>query len=101
MKNVPEPLEFEWNRGNLNKSRHKHNVFKDEAESVFLNKDSVVLPDQEHSLTEERFVIIGKSNNERHLFISFTLRKNKVRIISARRMHKKEVEKYEKTKENF
>lgn len=100
MKVIPEGLEFEWNKGNLNKNRRKHGIATEEAESVFLDNDVVVFPDEVHSLIEKRFVAIGKSNIERYLFVSFTLRKNKVRIISVRQMHRKEVEKYEKIKEN-
>jgi uncharacterized DUF497 family protein len=53
-----------------------------------------------HSKSEERFKAIGKSNNGRWIFLVFTLRTRRgqrfVRPISARFMHKKEVEHYEK-----
>lgn len=87
-----DEVEFDWDEGNLDKSRRKHGVTPEEAESVFLDEKSLII--------EERFIIVGKSNEDRNLFIVFTLRKEKVRIISARRMHKKEVEKYGKIKEN-
>lgn len=101
MKVVPKVLEFEWDKGNLDKSWKKHGIAAEEAESVFLDDGAVVLPDERHSLVEKRFVVIGESNATRYLFIPFTLRKNKVRIITVRRMHKKEVEKYEKNKKTI
>lgn len=101
MRVVSDTLEFEWDKGNLDKNRKKHGITTEETESTFLDDNAIILPDEEHSLVEKRFVVIGKSNATRYLFISFTLRKNKVRIISVRRMHKKEVEKYEKIKKNI
>ena len=83
-----DAVEFDWDEGNLDKSRRKHDVTPEEAESVFLDENSLVV--------EERFILVGKSDKNRNLFIVFTLRKEKVRIISARRMHKEEVEKYGK-----
>ena len=59
-----------------------------------------MLPDPLHSKSEERFKAIGKSDNGCWVFLVFTLRtrrgKRFVRPISARFMHKKEVEHYEK-----
>ncbi len=101
MRVIPDTLDFEWDKGNLDKSRRKHGITTEEAESVFLDDNAIVLPDEKHSLVEKRFVVIGKSNVPRYLFISFCVRKKKVRIISVRRMHRKEVEKYEKIKKNI
>ncbi|MBI3558802.1 BrnT family toxin [Candidatus Gottesmanbacteria bacterium] len=87
-----DEVEFDWDEGNLDKSRRKQGVVPEEAESVFLDEKSLIV--------EERFIIVGKSSENRNLFIVFTVRKEKIRIISARRMHKKEVEKYEEIKKN-
>lgn len=89
-----EALVFDWDRGNLDKSRRKHGVTPDEAESVFIDDHSLIIPDERHSSKENRFIIVGKSKKIRNLFIVFTTRKEKIRIISARGMHKKEGEKY-------
>ncbi|MBI5465631.1 BrnT family toxin [Candidatus Gottesmanbacteria bacterium] len=43
---------------------------------------------------------LGKTLLGKNLFVVFTMRKKKIRIISARRMHKKEVEKYDKAQKN-
>ncbi len=96
MKVVPDVLEFDWDEGNLDKNRQKHGVTPEEAESVFLDRNSLVIPDRPHSVAEKRFVIVGRSDKEKHLFIIFTRRGDKIRIISARRMHRKEVRRYGK-----
>lgn len=97
MKIQDKTLEFDWDRGNLDKSRRKHGVTPEESESVFLDENSLIIPDEPHSETEDRFVIVGKSDKDRSLFVIFTMRNDKIRIISARRIHKKEVAKYGKT----
>jgi len=93
-------VKFEWDNANLDKSYLKHGVLTKETEEVFVNNGSFVLPDINHSQAEERFIIIGKTLNKSNLFIVFTLRGKKVRVISARKMHKKEVLKYDKVKKN-
>jgi uncharacterized protein len=94
---LPEPLEFEWDRGNKDKNFIKHDVTAKEAEGVFKNKPLFVSKDLKHSsVEEERFQALGITDNERKLFVSFTVRKDRVRIISARDMSKKEEVKYEK-----
>lgn len=91
---------FEWDKGNLDKSYLKHGVTPKEAEEVFIGEESYVIPDVKHSQVEDRFIILGKTFTKRNLFVVFTMRKNKIRIISVRMMHKKEVDKYEKAKKN-
>ena len=93
-------FEFEWDKWNLDKSYLKHGVLPKEAEEVFISDDAFVLPDVKHSQNEDRFIILGKTLDKLNLFIVFTLRGKKARVISARRMHKKEVEKYDKIKKN-
>ncbi len=91
---------FEWDTGNLDKSYEKHGVTAKEVEEVFVAKGSYVVPDLKHSQKEARFIILGKNNDGVNLFVVFTFRGEKIRVISARRMHKKEVVSYEKTKKN-
>ncbi len=96
MKVKDQELAFEWDKGNLDKNRRKHGITQEEAETVFADENSLIIPDKPHSKIEDRFAIVGKSDKNRNLFIVFTMRKEKIRIISGRRMHKKEVEKYGK-----
>ena len=93
-------IEFEWDKWNLSKSYFKHRVTPKETEEVFVDEQSFVLPDVKHSQEEERYIIVGKTLDKKNLFIVFVSRNNKIRVISARKMHKKEVLKYEKLKEN-
>lgn len=91
-------LRFEWDKWNVDKIYLKHGITPKEAEEVFVSEDSYVFSDVRHSQNEERFVVLGKTLEKKNLFVVFTVRKDKVRIISARRMHESEVKKYEKAK---
>jgi uncharacterized protein len=70
-----------------------------DIESIFQGPVSV-FPDPEHSGEEERFIGIGKTDKHRSVFVVFTLRRKDdvvlIRPISARFMHKKEIDYYEK-----
>ncbi len=96
MKILPAPLSFEWNKGNIDKNLKKHGVTNKEAENVFENKPLLVSEDREHSKTERRYQALGKTDTDRFIFISFTVRNDSVRIISARDMSRKERRVYEK-----
>ena len=85
---------FEWDPANTLKNWRRHKVAFQECEEVFL-RAPVILPDTEHSITEPRFYAFGKTLAERRLTITFTLRKNKIRVISARPASRKERNIYE------
>ena len=90
---------LDWDEGNSQKSLVKHSVHMLECEEVFFNQPLFVLEDPNHSSTEQRYYSLGKTDFKRLLFISFTIRNNKIRVISARDMSKKERKKYnEKSK---
>ncbi len=93
---VIETKQFQWDHGNERKSSDKHNVSKAEAEQVFFNQPLLLLEDKAHSQKERRCHALGRTDNDRKLHIAFTIRKNKIRVISARPMHKKERKSYEK-----
>lgn len=95
MRNLPEVLEFEWDKGNIGKNR-KHKVEESESEEAFFDEDRIIFKDIFHSKDEERFILLGKTKQERSLYVIFTLRKNKIRIISARNINKREAHLYEK-----
>lgn len=77
----------------------KHGVSSEEIESLFLGP-IMILPDEAHYGTETRFRAIGKTAAGRPVFLVFTIREKKgkshIRPISARYMHRKEVQHYEK-----
>ena len=87
---------FEWDQGNTRKNE-KHGVSMAEAEQVFFNTLLLVLEDIKHSKRELRFHALGKTDKVRLLHITFTLRHadEKIRVISAREMHRKERAIYE------
>lgn len=81
---------FEWDRNNIQKNWEKHRVSFLECEEVFFNQPLLVQDDDVHSKFEPRYYVLGRSNDGRHLFIVFTTRRNKIRVISARDMSRKE-----------
>lgn len=90
-------FEFQWDKGNIEKNK-KHNVEDKEAEEAFLDDGKVILKDKLHSTgLEERFILLGKTKRNRLLYVVFTQRDDKLRIISARDINKKEVYLYEET----
>lgn len=91
----PGALEFEWDRGNSGKNK-KHGVGDSEGEEAFFDQHKVILRDPPHSGGEERSILIGKTKSDRLLFVVFTRRGKKVRVISARDVNRKEVHLYEK-----
>ena len=90
MQLFPEFAGFEWDDGNRDKNQLKHGVAWWECEELFFNQPLYVLPDAKHSAAEPRFYALGITRLDRPLFVVFTRRKNKIRVISAREMSKKE-----------
>lgn len=92
---------FDWDEGNLNKNRLKHDVESTECEEVFFNAPIIILDDASHSTTEEkRYRIIGISTNGRKIALAITVRNNKIRVIMARDQGRKERELFETEKLN-
>jgi uncharacterized DUF497 family protein len=81
---------FQWDQGNLEKNWLKHGVSPLECEEIFFNQPLVVSPDIKHSYREERFYALGRTDAHRYLFVVFTVRGRKLRVISARDMSRKE-----------
>ena len=95
MRTVKDVLEFEWDKGNSEKPK-KHGLTPEEAEEAFFDDNKIVFGDWKHSTTEQRIALLGKTKRGRLLNITYTVRKNKVRIITARSINRKEVPLYEK-----
>lgn len=88
-------LEFEWNDGNRGKNFKKHGITDAESEEAFFDSAKKILKDHLHSGRERRYILFGKTKSGKVLFIVFTTRENKIRIISSRRLNKKERKLYE------
>ena len=88
---------FDWDDGNWPKCG-KHGVSKDDIEAMFQKAPSVY-PDPAHSQTEQRLRAIGVNDQGRYILAVFTIRSaeegRRIRPISARFMHDKEVKSYE------
>ena len=87
---------FEWDDGNLTKSWDKHEVSEGECEQVYFRQPLIVRRDKKHSKLENRYYVLGSTDAERLLFMVFTVRNNKIRIISARDMTRAEKRRYRK-----
>ena len=81
---------FEWDKGNIKKNWETHGVTFLECEEVFFNQPLIVQGDEVHSQEEIRYYVLGQTDRERRLFIVFTIRNKKIRVISARDMNRKE-----------
>jgi hypothetical protein len=86
---------FEWDAGNDTKNWDRHDVTGGECEQVFFNRPLLVRRDREHSQTEPRAFALGQTDAGRLLFVAFTVRGTRVRVISARDMTARERQRYE------
>ena len=94
IKKLGKCIGFQWDKGNIEKNCLNHGVNPSECEQIFFNLPLVARDDIKHSQEENRYYALGKTDTDRFLFIVFTIRKNHIRIISARDMNKKERQVY-------
>lgn len=90
MIHLKEPKQFQWDAGNDRKNADKHGISKSDAEQAFFNQPLFLVEDKKHSQDEARFHALGKTNANKELHITFTIRDDFIRVISARPMSKKE-----------
>lgn len=89
-------IQFDWDLWNIQKNEVKHGVSALEAESCFYDTKTKIYEDDKHSTKKERrYILYGKSMENRILMIGFTIRSKKIRIITARTASKKERTVYE------
>ncbi len=81
---------FDWDENNREKNWLKHQVSASECEEVFFNLPLLLSPDPAHSQKEPRYYVLGHTSAGRRLFMAFTIREDKIRVISTRDMSKKE-----------
>ncbi len=87
-------MRFEWDTDKADLNFKKHGVSFEEAATVFQDPLFVVFADPDHSLDEDRFIVMGESEKNRLLVVSYTERPP-TRLISARKATRKERKKYE------
>ena len=93
---LPKPITFEWDKGNSDKNWIKHKIADKEREEPFFDQQKKIIEDVRHSENEQRFLLFGQTKLSRLVVIVFTIRHNRVRVISARNINKKEKTIYEK-----
>jgi len=88
-------VEFEWDEEKAAANKKKHRVTFEEAATVFADPLAAIFDDEAHSDEEQREIIVGHSDKNRLLLVSFTERAGAIRIISARQATKRERRDYE------
>jgi len=87
-------MQFEWDDAKARANVRKHGVGFAEATSCFYDLEQVAFHDPDHSKDEERELLIGHSNKGRLLIVIYTVRVDIIRIISARRVTRREAKVY-------
>jgi uncharacterized DUF497 family protein len=88
-------MDFEWDPKKAAVNQKKHGVAFSEAATVFGDPLAITFMDPDHSINEQRYITFGRSENNRLLVVAHAEHENKVRIISARRMIRRERRIYE------
>jgi uncharacterized DUF497 family protein len=97
---VPRVIEFDWDQWNVQKNEIKHGVSRLEAESAFYDPQYKMFEDIRHSTSSEaRYLLYGRSLENRVLMVGFTVRGVRVRVITARPASRKERRIYEGEKQ--
>lgn len=91
-------MKFEWDDRKERINLKKHKVSFSEAKSLFYNENAIVYDDYDHSFNEDRFIIVGFSASANLLLVCFCekLSGDIIRIISARKLTKKEKKDFNK-----
>lgn len=89
------PYQFEWDADKAEANFRKHGVSFDEAVTAFGDPLSVLLRDPDHSVGEERYLVLGLSTKQRLLVVAFVEGPPRTRIISARLATRRERQDYE------
>lgn len=89
-------LRFEWDIAKNELNKRKHKISFEEAKTVFYDDNAILFDDPDHSIDEERFLILGISQTEKLCIVSHCYRDNEnvIRIISARKATKNETKVY-------
>ncbi len=89
-------IKFEWDNNKAQTNIEKHGITFQEASTVFLDENAVLFDDPEHSMVEERFMLLGMSSQAKMLIVCHCYRSadDIIRIISARKATKMETQQY-------
>jgi uncharacterized DUF497 family protein len=89
---------YEWDSSKAAANLKKHRVAFTEAATVFLDPLAVTYQDPDHSETERRYITVGESTRGAVILVSHLDRRDRIRIISARRATRKEAHEYRETR---
>lgn len=91
-------MKFEWDKRKNLINKRKHGVSFEEAKTAFFDENGIVIPDPAHSDSEDRFILLGRSEVLRILVICHCYRADNeiIRIISARKANQNERKQYGK-----
>jgi uncharacterized protein len=91
-------IKFEWDAAKATANKNKHGISFDEAETVFYDEHALLIADPEHSINEERYLLLGLSWKPNLILVCHCYRTKEevVRIISARKATKNECKEYMK-----
>jgi len=90
---------FEWDPAKAAANIKAHGVSFEEAVTVFQDPLAKVHPDPDHSESEPREILVGHSARRRLLLVAFTDRQGKIRLISARKVTRRERQDYEESQQ--
>ncbi|MCP4268040.1 MAG: BrnT family toxin [Candidatus Brocadiaceae bacterium] len=85
---------FDWDKNNSEKIWLKHQVLPSESEQIFFNLPFVLADTEKHSEKSNRYYALGHTDADRKLFVVFTVRASKIRVITARDMSRNERKEY-------
>ncbi len=88
-------MRSDWDENKATANETKHGVSFQEAATVFEDPYHVVYFDPDHSDHENRFIIVGESNANRLLIVSYVEKRRVTRLISAREATRSERKSYE------
>jgi uncharacterized protein len=88
-------MQFEWDEDKAKKNILKQQVPFNEAKTVFDDPFYIDFYDPDHSIDEDRYLIVGQSNRGRILIVSYTERASSIRLVSAREVTRQERKVYE------
>ena len=89
-------LIFFWDDDKNISNKQKHGISFEEAQTIFFDENAIEFDDPDHSINEERFILLGLNQNFKVLVVCYCYRKDdtEIRIITARKATKKEQKVY-------
>ena len=90
-------MHFDWDENKAKANYKKHKISFPEAVTAFFDEHAIIIGDPDHTIDEDRFILLGMSRDLRILIVSHCYRDqdNVIRLISARKATKSEQKQYD------